>query len=150
MTNRIQLLDLNDTHGQLVQPTWLNKSEAVHRELRPHLPADYERYMANVFRGGARMTIAVRDDVVVGVAVHRVYQNTADGRMMYVDDLVTQASARSSGVGKALMDHLQALARSEGCDRFKLDSGTHREQAHKFYFREGMTIIAFHFKKALR
>jgi hypothetical protein len=31
-----------------------------------------------------------------------------------------------------------------------LDSGTHRQQAHKFYFREQMPITAFHFTKSLR
>ena len=32
---------------------------------------------------------------------------------------------------------------------FALDSGTHRTQAHKFYFREGLVLNSFHFAKAL-
>jgi hypothetical protein len=30
-----------------------------------------------------------------------------------------------------------------------LDSGTQRQQAHRFYFREGMLATAFHFVKKL-
>ena len=35
------------------------------------------------------------------------------------------------------------------CDTFSLDSGTQRQQAHKFYFREGMVVTGFHFEKKL-
>ena len=78
------------------------------------------------------------------------HENTFDGVQMYVDDLVADESRRSKGIGKALMDHLQHLARDAGCENFNLDSGTQRQQAHRFYFREGMVITSFHFRKALR
>ncbi len=48
------------------------------------------------------------------------------------------------------MAHLQAIAKGAGCESFILDSGTHRQQAHKFYFREGMVITSFNFKKSLK
>src|SRR5438270_673625 len=65
----------------------------------------------------------------------------------YGDDHITDAALRSIGVGHALMDHMAALAKSRGCDLFTLDSGTQRQQAHRFYFREGMTITSFHFSR---
>jgi GNAT superfamily N-acetyltransferase len=68
---------------------------------------------------------------------------------MYVDDLVTDETKRSTGVGHALMEHLQAIARERGCTTYTLDSGTQRQQAHKFYFREGMVVQAFHFTKPM-
>jgi GNAT superfamily N-acetyltransferase len=96
------------------------------------------------------MAVAVRGGKVAGVAVYRVYVNTADGLMMYVDDLVTDEAQRSKGVGKALLAYLEKRARKAGCENFMLDSGTHRRQAHKFYFREGLTVVAFHFLKPLK
>ena len=96
------------------------------------------------------MAVAVRNNNTVALAVYRIYENTADGSMMYIDDLVTDQSQRSTGAGKSLLDHLTALARERGCENLKLDSGTQRQQAHRFYFREGLTIIAFHFLKALK
>ena len=52
-------------------------------------------------------------------------------------------------LGKALLAHIEALARKSGCDDLALDSGTQRTQAHKFYFREGMVASSFHFTKRL-
>ena len=69
---------------------------------------------------------------------------------MYVDDLVTDETQRSRGVGRTLLNYLQDVARKAGCEQFTLDSGTHREQAHKFFFREGMVIASFNFKKPLK
>ena len=57
---------------------------------------------------------------------------------------------RSRGVGRALVQHLQDLALAAGCEATTLDSGTQRTQAHKFYFREGMVVSSFHFRKPLK
>ncbi|HEV7490914.1 MAG TPA: GNAT family N-acetyltransferase [Rhodanobacteraceae bacterium] len=145
----IRIVDINDAAGNVVAADWLAKGETVHRQLRPHLPQDYAGKMRRVFADGARMCVAIRDGDVVGVAVHRIHENTFDGVQMYVDDLVADEGRRSQGIGKALMDHLQRLAREAGCGKFNLDSGTQRQQAHKFYFREGMVVTSFHFGKSL-
>lgn len=149
MSAAIRIIDINDAHGGVIEHDWLARAEPVHRQLRPQLPVDYAAKMQRVFAGGARMCIAVRDGEVAGVAVHRIHENTFDGVQMYVDDLVTDETRRSQGVGSALMAHLQHLAREAGCGKFTLDSGTQRQQAHKFYFREGMVVTAFHFVKPL-
>lgn len=146
----IQIVDVTDVLGKVVEPDWLKKAQFVHRQLRPDLPNDYQAKMQRVFTGGGRMSIAVVEGEVAGVAVFRVYENTVTGIHMYVDDLVTDETQRSSGVGNALLGHMQAQAKRLDCNTFTLDSGTQRQQAHKFYFREGMTVIAFHFAKSLR
>ena len=149
MSQATRIVDVTDARGRVVEPDWLARAESVHRQLRPQLPDDYAAKMQRVFAGGGRLCAAVRGDDVVGVAVHRIHENTFDGVMMYVDDLVTDDARRSQGVGKALLDHLQRIARDAGCAKFTLDSGTQRQQAHKFYFREGLVVNSFHFAKAL-
>jgi hypothetical protein len=67
-----------------------------------------------------------------------------------VDDLVTDEARRSRGVGRALLAHLEEKARKLGCDVLALDSGAQRAAAHKFYFREGMHIPGFCFRKTLK
>ena len=42
-------------------------------------------------------------------------------------------------------DWLQEYARTAGCETFSLDSGTHRQDAHAFYFRERMRVTSLHF-----
>ena len=146
----IEVRAVTDSAGKVVAPEWLSRAEGVHRQLRAQLPADYIARMTAIFAGGGRMFVATSGDAVVGVAVYRVYEATNNGRRCYVDDLVTDEAKRSTGVGHALMKALESEARRLGCDAFSLDSGTHRTAAHKFYFREGMTITSFNFKKTLR
>lgn len=149
MSDAIRIVDINDAAGNVIAPASLLAAETVHRQLRPQLPREYAAKMQRVFAGDGRMCVAVRGDAVVGVAVYRIHENTVDDIQMYVDDLVTDESRRSQGVGTALLAHLQHLARNAGCGKFTLDSGTQRQQAHKFYFREGMVITSFHFAKPL-
>ena len=146
----IRIVEVTDGSGAVVAPDWFAKAEAVHRQLRTALPADYAAKMRRVFAGGARMCVAVDGPVVAGVAVYRVYENTFQGRQLYVDDLVTDEKQRSSGVGRALLSYLEQKARAADLENLALDSGTQRQQAHKFYFREGMVVTSFHFGKRLK
>ena len=146
----VRVLDLTDYAGRLVEPDWLARAEAVHRQLRPQLPADYADRMNAVFANGARMAVAAEGNAVRGVAVWRLVENTYEGRRLYVDDLVTDEACRTRGVGRALLSHVESAARALGCDVLALDSGTQRAGAHRFYFREGFHIPAFCFRKDLR
>ena len=145
----MNIVHIADDAGRVVEPAWLKRAESVHRQLRTALPDDYESTMRRVLAGGARMCVATEGGAVLGVAVYRIGENTFEGLHLYVDDLVTDQKQRSRGVGRALMEHLQGLARAAGCEAFTLDSGTQRVQAHKFYFREGMVVSSFHFRKPL-
>lgn len=79
-----------------------------------------------------------------------VFTNFNNGRILYVDDLVTVADGRSRGYGKLLNDHLVALAGAEGCATIELDSGVQRHDAHRFYLRERYVISSHHFTRRLR
>lgn len=145
----MKIIEVTDEAGALVAPDWLARAERVHRQLRPHLPANYAEKMGRVIAGGARMALATRNGAVLGVAVYRCQENTADGVKLYIDDLVADEEHRSAGVGHALLKHVAGVARRRGCDCIGLDSGTHRTRAHRFYFREGFVITSFNFKKIL-
>jgi GNAT superfamily N-acetyltransferase len=146
----MKIVAVTDPSGTVVEADWLARAEKVHRQLRPALPADYRAKLERVFAGGGRMCIAIERDRVLGVAVYRIHEKTSAGLQLYVDDLVADEVERSRGVGRTLMAHLEQVAREAGCEMFALDSGRHRPQAHKFYFREGMVISSFHFQKPLQ
>jgi GNAT superfamily N-acetyltransferase len=145
----MEIIRITDDNRRVIEPDWLARAEAVHRQLRPNLPADYSARMSQIFHAGGEMCVAVIDDAVVGVAVFRSYENTHHGKRLYVDDLVTDESNRSSGVGHALLSYLERLARARGGRSIDLDSGTQRTRAHRFYFREGYVIPSFVFRKDL-
>jgi hypothetical protein len=146
----VQVVQVTDISGNIVAPDWLKKAELVHRQLRPHLPADYAGKMEGIFAHGGRMAVVVVAETVVSVAVWRVIENTFDGKRVYVDDLVSDEQQRSQGAGKLLLDWLETQAIALGCDALTLDSGVQRHRAHRFYFREGMHVSSYCFRKALK
>ena len=150
MATEFPLVDIPGGDGGVPDPDWLARAESVHRQLRDGLPADYARRMHAVFANGARMIGATEGAAVRGIALWRVIENTYEGRRLYVEDLVTDAAHRSRGIGRALLQHLERHARKLHCDVLALDSGTQRTDAHRFYFREGLVIPAFCFRKILK
>ena len=147
MSIRVVVVARRDAY--VSEPRLLQLAEPVHRQLRPQLEPNYAANMERVFGGGGEMCVALDGERIAGLALFRVYENTSLGQHLYVDDLVTDDGLRSRGVGKALLDFLSGVARERGCKAVTLDSGTQRERAHAFYFREGFTIRAFHFVKPL-
>jgi GNAT superfamily N-acetyltransferase len=89
------------------------------------------------------------DEDAVCVAGFRITDNLANGRFLYVDDLVTREATRSGGHGAAVLAWLEEEARRTGCARLQLDSAVHRFAAHRFYHRHGLVIVAHHFDRAL-
>jgi len=150
MAAKMQVVAVTDDQGVLVETSWLARAEAVHRQLRPQLPSDYVGRMSEVFATGAQMALVVDGTAALCVALWRVIENTADGRRLYVDDLVSDEAARSQGAGKMMFAWLETKAKALGCTALTLDSGVQRQHAHHFYFREGMYIASFSFKKALK
>lgn len=139
------IVDIAQPHGKVLHPLWLARAESVHRQLRERLPADYVRRMTEIFQAGAGMSAAVADEAVRGLAVWRIIENTYDGRRFYIDDLVTDVTHRSQGVGQQLLAYLAGKSKTLGCDVLALDSGAQRTLAHRFYFRHGLTIKSFSF-----
>ncbi|MCD7444498.1 GNAT family N-acetyltransferase [Streptomyces lincolnensis] len=122
----------------------------VLRELRPHLTEElFAEVYAEGHGQGLRFSAVYDGGGCVGVAGWRVIVNTSGLRTLYVDDLVTAEAARSQGVGHALLAYLEERGRALRCRRLRLDSGTQRTDAHRFYLRERMGIRAFTFMKPL-
>jgi GNAT superfamily N-acetyltransferase len=130
-----------------VEPAQTASTWPVMRQLRPHL--DENQYLAAVARmresDGFRLLAASIGGKVGAVAGFRTMEMLYCGRILSVDDLVTDEAMRSKGLGTALLDWLTREARSLGCAQIHLDSGLHRVDAHRFYDRESFMKTAFHF-----
>lgn len=120
---------------------------AVMQELRTHLADsdDFLRRVHSQLPEGYRLVFLQEAGEVRAVGGFRIFSSLADGRVMHVDDLVTDSRQRSHGHGDRLFDWLLAHARSQRCDRVRLDSGVQRFAAHRFYLRKRMSIVAHHF-----
>lgn len=145
----IRVIKVTDDRGAVIEPEWLARSEPVLRQLRPKIEWDYAAKMQRIFQSGGRMCVAIDQDAVRGVAIFRVFENTFSDRRFYVDDLCIDEAHRSKGIGHAMIEYLEHEASTHGCNSIELESGTHRLQAHKFYFREGFLLTSFSFRKEL-
>jgi GNAT superfamily N-acetyltransferase len=142
MTTEISLAETPEA----IAATW-----PVMRQLRPHL--DAESYFAAVRRlqaeQGFKLARMSVDGNVVAVAGLRFGEWLHGGRYLEIEDFVTGEDCRSQGHGGQFFDWIVALARDAGCRHVRLLSGTHREAAHRFYRRKGMSLEAYYFSLEL-
>ncbi|HYQ92718.1 MAG TPA: GNAT family N-acetyltransferase, partial [Candidatus Competibacteraceae bacterium] len=107
---------------------------AVMKQLRTHL--EEAEFVNRVQRQHAAFgyALAFLEDQgqIKTVAGFRMSENLCDGKYLYVDDFVTDASARSHGYGDRLFDWLVEYARQHHCQVLQLDSGVQRFEAHRF------------------
>jgi GNAT superfamily N-acetyltransferase len=124
-------------------------------ELRPHLEtaAAITRRIDEQRASGYRVAASFEpgEEDAAAAAGFRIGENLAWGRHVYVDDLVTRAERRNRGHADAVMAWVEEEARRSGCGQLHLDSGlgADRADAHRFYFRHGLTIVSHHFAKRL-
>jgi GNAT superfamily N-acetyltransferase len=123
----------------------------VMQQLRPHL-VDPNGFLEQVKRQkaqGYRLVYCKKDGEVRALIGFRRLEFLAKGQICYVDDLITDATARGAGLGRRLMDRVIEFARMEKCDQIVLDSGPQRHEAHRFYLNAKFQIIGHHFSLVL-
>jgi GNAT superfamily N-acetyltransferase len=115
----------------------------------PGAHASSEALLAEILADPRReLAVALVDGQLVGTADLLLVPNlTHRGEpWAIVENVIVTSSARRTGVGRALMGHLIALARGAGCYKLQLVSGKHRAQAHSFYRSIGLDAVAEGFK----
>jgi GNAT superfamily N-acetyltransferase len=130
----------------------ISRGFTVMQQLRPHVQveAEFVSRVQQQMAEGFHLVLLEHEGEIVTVAGFRIQNMLATGLTLYVDDLVTGEAFRSHGHGKTMLDWLINHAREHNCETFSLDSGTHRREAHAFYFREDMRISSFHFMLTLK
>ena len=129
----------------------LSRCFALMVQLRSHLTeSEFVERVQRQQQSGYFLVYGEKNNSIKAVAGCRLMETLIDGRLLYIDDLITAASERSQGYGGALLDWLVDYAKSQGCVSLQLDSGVQRADAHRFYFRKGLTISSFRFKRSLQ
>ncbi|GAB4148591.1 MAG: GNAT family N-acetyltransferase [Cyanobacteria bacterium J069] len=119
-------------------------------ELRSHLlESEFVTQVRRQAQQGYQVAYLSDNHAVQSVAGFRLMESLSAGKFVYVDDLITTHTARSQGYGEALFSWLVDYARDHGCQSVALDSGVQRFEAHRFYLRQRMAIVAHHFSLPL-
>ena len=83
--------------------------------------------------------LAVDGDSIVGLAsVYADFLSIRYGKRCWLQDLVVSSSRRCEGIGALLIGAASEWARERGCTHLELASGAGRDDAHRFYRRQGM------------
>jgi ribosomal protein S18 acetylase RimI-like enzyme len=124
----------------------------VMRQLRPQLKLreEFVAIVALQREQGYRLLAVWEDGKPVALAGYRRLDNLVHGRFIYVDDLITDESARGRGHGERLLAELCTRGREENCGRLALDTALANALAQRFYFRFGLLARGLHFSMDLQ
>lgn len=90
----------------------------------------------------AEAVVAEVQGQVVAFALFFTNFSTFLGRPgLYLEDLYVQPAHRGAGLGKALLQHLGALAVERGCGRFEWSVLDWNKNAIRFYEKMGATVM---------
>ena len=93
-------------------------------------------------RPAAESVVAEREGAVIGFALFFTNFSTFLGKPgLYLEDLYVQPAHRGSGVGRALLTHLAALANARGYGRFEWSVLDWNVDAIRFYEKMGATLM---------
>jgi GNAT superfamily N-acetyltransferase len=99
---------------------------------------------------GDRVVVADSGDEVVGLAHLQVTPTIElDRPAAKIGALIVAAAHRGEGIGRALVEVLDAEARARGCALLFLTTSARRTEAHEFYKRVGLEETGMRFTKLL-
>ena len=99
---------------------------------------------------GDRVVVAVTEDEVVGLAhLHASPTIEHERPAAKIGALVVDESHRGEGIGRALVEAMEAEARARRCVLLFLTTAERREDAHAFYRRVGLEETGSRFTKTL-
>ena len=136
----------------LEQDEELRASFPIMKQLRTHLTEDeYMRLLAQQREHEHYRLVGLFDEGQIrALGGFRVATALTCGKYIYIDDLVSDEATRSKGYGSVLLNWIADYGKKERCSCLRLDSGVQRHAAHRFYLRERMDIVFYHFRKDLQ
>lgn len=91
------------------------------------------------------------EEQVIALIGYRVLYDFVRGRHLYIDDLITNESLRSAGIGASVLKFAEEKARELNCvGGLRLCAVIENERGIKFYEKNGWKARAFAFVKKLQ
>ena len=140
--------------GALIRDARPSDADAVARLLDqlgyPAEPAAIVSRLERLAIVGDRVVVADVDQKVVGLAHLQVTPTIEyDRPAAKIGALIVDDAHRGEGIGRALVEALEAEARARGCELLFLTTSAQRKDAHEFYRRVGLEETGRRFTKSL-
>lgn len=125
----------------------IEKCWKVVQLLRPHISADsFLSLTSTMISNEGYKIIAVKDkNEVVAYAGYRSLTTLHSGKILYLDDLCTDAAYRNKGLATILLNQVKKKAKSLNKDAVTLDSSYDLTNAHRLYLNQSYKMVAHHF-----
>jgi GNAT superfamily N-acetyltransferase len=135
----------------------LNSEQEVRRcypimkVLRPHLSEELfiNNYQTQTLQHYKIAVVIDESGDYCALAGYRFCNFMAWGKLIYLDDLITDPAKLRRGYAGALLDWLEEEGKRNHCDALHLDSGYQRLDAHRLYLKKGWILNSHHFSKTL-
>lgn len=129
----------------------------LHLQARPDLflplehPIPPEQYAKTLQSDRAICLAAEQDGQIIGICFVSLRSKSlmVEDTVAYLDDLCVDQHFRHLGIGKALLQHAQQLAREKGASRLDLMVWEFNQDAAQFYRALGFTPQRYIFEKKL-
>jgi len=121
------------------------------QELNPSLSkAHFERYTAEMLASGNYYLLrAEKDQKLLGLSGYWIATKYYCAKYLEIDNFIVDSKYRNKGIGVALLNHMEAEAKTLGCKTIMLDAYVENFAAHRFYYRHGFKGRGFHHLKEL-
>jgi ribosomal protein S18 acetylase RimI-like enzyme len=115
-------------------------------------PDEMKERLEGILPGSDYLTLVAEDrkEVVgmIGAGIYRYYEkNGTYGRLLV---LVVDEKRRAQGIGAALVTEAERLLKEREVNSIIVNSGKHRNEAHRFYQGLGYEETGLRFVKSLR
>jgi GNAT superfamily N-acetyltransferase len=114
-------------------------------QLRPHLEeSTFAEQVLRQITEGYRLVYIEEGNQIKALAGYRILEFLAWGKVLYIDDLITDSEARQKGYGGKILKWVIEQAKLAQCNQVHLDTGPQRHDAHRLYLNHGFKIIGYH------
>ncbi|MDX8342218.1 GNAT family N-acetyltransferase [Rossellomorea sp. YZS02] len=119
---------------QLVTNEEWRSAFEIMKQLRTDLTLErYMEFAQDMRKEGYLLFALMVKDEIISLAGVRKAINFYNKHHLFVYDLVTSPSQRSSGHGERLLEYIHFYAEKTGAEYVALESGIMRTEAHRFY-----------------
>ncbi len=123
----------------IIRPAAAGDAPALCRLNREEMGYDYpledtaRRLLHLIASPTDALLVAESDEGILGYVHAQHYELLYAPPMKNIMGIAVSSAHRRKGIGKALLERVEQLAREDGCSMVRLVSGASRTQAHEFY-----------------